>query len=101
MSYLECPYCEHDCGDYFDDCHESNVEYEHECEECGKNFIFTIEYDPTFSGFKADCLNGGEHEYEPICGVPKEAFENRYRCKNCSKEIRKESSDNSEKGNTQ
>lgn len=34
MNNLYCPYCDHDCGDYFDDQYEQNVDYEHECEEC-------------------------------------------------------------------
>jgi|LGOV01.1.fsa_nt_gb hypothetical protein len=82
----ECPYCEHDCGDYFDDCHSPDTEYEHKCEECGKNFIFIIDYYPTFSSYKADCLNGGEHNWKKICGYPVEYFENRMRCADCGKE---------------
>lgn len=87
MSYLECPYCEHDCGDHFDDCYEQDVEYEHECQECGKNFIYIIEYSPNFTGHKADCLNGSDCDFQPICGYPKEYFENKRRCSMCSKEI--------------
>lgn len=87
MSYLECPYCEHDCGDYFDDQHTPDVEYEHECDECGKIFIFVIDYYPTFSGHKADCLNGADHNYEEMCGCPKEYFLNKRKCSMCSKEI--------------
>lgn len=83
MSYLECPYCEHDCGDCFDDQHEQDVEYEHECEECGKKFMFTINYYPSFSSNKADCLNGGEHQWEKIDGIPVEMFKDKYRCSQC------------------
>ena len=88
MNELECPYCGEDLGDYVDDCHESDVEYEYECSKCGKSFIFIIEYYPCFSSYKADCLNGGEHEYENMIGAPEEAFKGRKRCKNCNKEIR-------------
>lgn len=81
MDKLYCPYCDHDCGDYFDDMHDSNVDYEWECEGCEKSFIFTIEYDPTFTGHKADCLNGGEHKWENST-IPKG---NHYRCADCGK----------------
>lgn len=87
MSDLYCPYCDYDCGSYVDDCHEQDVEYEHECPKCDKNFIFTIDYDPNFSSHKADCLNNGKHNYEKIIGSPKEYFKNRRRCSMCSKEI--------------
>ena len=90
MSDLYCPYCDENLGDYVDDCHEQDTEYEHECPECKKNFIFTICYHPSFSSEKADCLNGAEHEYEPIAGIPEEFFKNKYRCKMCDKRITKD-----------
>ena len=86
MSNLYCPYCEHDCGDYVDDCHEQDTEYEYQCPECNKNFIFTIEYEPNYSSSKADCLNGGEHDFKPIIGYPTEYFKNKVRCSMCGKE---------------
>lgn len=93
MNNLYCPYCDHDCGDYFEDMHKSDEEYEWECNKCGKNFIFIIEYYANFSGHKADCLNGGEHKWKKICGVPVEAFENRRRCADCGKEKKINSDD--------
>jgi DNA-directed RNA polymerase subunit RPC12/RpoP len=87
MNNLTCPYCEHDCGDYIDDCHEPDTQYEYTCPECDKNFIFSISYYPTFSSEKADCLNGAEHNFEKITGYPIEYFENKRRCSMCSKEI--------------
>ena len=86
MSYVQCPYCDHDCGDYFDDMHDPDVDYEWECEGCGKIFIFVISYTPSFSERKADCLNGGKHDYEPICGAPREFFKDKYKCTDCGKE---------------
>lgn len=90
MNNMYCPYCEHDCGNYFDDCYEANTEFEYECPKCKKNFIYTIEYYPTYSSHKVPCMNGGEHEYEKIEGCPAEYFKNKYRCKHCSKRIIKE-----------
>ena len=101
MSYCECPYCGHNCGDYFDDCHEQDVEYEHECENCEKNFIFTISYYPSFTESKAPCLNGEGHKFSQICGVPEEAFKDKYKCDYCGKEetIKKDALQvNNEKG---
>ncbi len=87
MGDLYCPYCDENLGDHFDDCYEADTEYEHECSKCEKNFIFTISYYPTYSGEKADCLNGAEHDYQKINGIPREHFENKRRCSMCSKEI--------------
>jgi len=87
MNSLHCPYCDEDLGSSVDDYHESDTYYEHECLKCGKNFTFTISYDPYFSSYKADCLNGEEHDFKEIIGVPKEYFKNRRRCSMCSKEI--------------
>jgi len=69
------------------ECNDVDVQYEHECEHCEKNFVYTIDYDPCYSEEKADCLNGGEHNYEKICGYPVELFENKRRCSMCDKQI--------------
>ncbi len=89
MNDLYCPYCDENLGDYVDDCHEPDVQYEYQCSKCDKNFVFTITYYPTFSSDKADCLNGGKHKYEQINGIPREYFKDKYRCKDCGKEIKK------------
>ena len=89
MSDLYCPYCDHNCGDYFDDQHEQDVDYEHQCGNCEKNFIFIITYYPCFSASVADCLNGADHCYVPVIGSPQEYFKNKFRCKWCSKKITK------------
>lgn len=82
---LECPYCEKEIEDP-DDCHDPNENYEWECPHCEKNFVFSIEYDPSYSSHKADCLNGGEHKLRPICGAPKWYFAGNYRCQDCDHE---------------
>ncbi len=87
MGDLYCPYCDEEIGSHVDDCYEQDVEYEHECPKCEKNFIFNISYSPNFDSWKADCLNGEKHNYEKMCGYPKELFVNRRRCSMCSKEV--------------
>ena len=81
---VECPYCNYDV--------EMDIEHykgyqEYQCPECKKNFEVlaqpTIEYS---NCGKADCLNGGEHEWKPQVGLPKIYFKGRYVCKNCSAE---------------
>jgi len=63
MSDLECPYCGkeqlHIDSDYGQD-----DESEYECEHCEKNFMLHASWEISFSSRKADCLNGGEHNYE-------------------------------------
>lgn len=87
MSDFECPYCgyeidEPDTTDY----HEEGVVYEYDCENCDKNFVFTISYLIHYQTDKAPCLNGQSHVWEKIVGYPEEFYKNEYRCKYCSKE---------------
>ncbi len=89
MSYFICPYCDKECEPSCD-LRDQDVQYEHNCEHCEKNFVYHIDYDPCYSEEKADCLNGGEHNYEPMCGAPKEFFKDKFRCSMCSKEIKKD-----------
>lgn len=83
---LNCPYCRygldvcHDDGQGYDE----NVKHQMNCDKCGKDFVFntiiTFDYEP----FKADCLNGQEHDYEPTACFPKELT--RMRCNMCDDE---------------
>lgn len=87
---FQCPYCdawqEHDFEQG-----KPNELYQTECGECEKRFVFEVEYYPTFSAYKADCLNGAPHNY-----VDKLANDEYYRdyfskwlkCTNCEHEIR-------------
>jgi len=63
MRDVECPYCGHrndvDACDY----HEPEEPYEYACGVCGKNFVLYVVIDITYSGHKADCLNGAEHTW--------------------------------------
>lgn len=69
MNDCTCPYCGLTMDDPVD-CYESDVIYEHECPHCEKNFIFTVGYIRTYHENKADCLNGGEHDYRKTDTYP-------------------------------
>jgi len=87
MSYCYCPYCHQEIEEPYLDEPSIDTTYEHECEKCGKKFVFTIDFSIDYNESKADCLNGGEHDWKPICGCPEEVFKNRRRCSMCDKEI--------------
>lgn len=84
MTELICPYCDETC-EPSPDSNEPNVTYEHECEHCGKNFVYTLEYYAHYSESRADCLNGSEHDWQDIKGWPPEHFTGKQRCSNCDK----------------
>ena len=86
MGDLICPYCDKQC-EADEEARRQDEVYEHECEHCEKNFVYTLWYDICYSEDKADCLNGGEHNYEEICGYPPEVFKNKRRCSMCDKHI--------------
>jgi hypothetical protein len=66
MMDIECPYCgkglniDHDCGFGY----EEGVTHQMECDHCGKSFVFTTHIMYSYEAEKADCLNGGEHDYQ-------------------------------------
>lgn len=72
MSDINCPYCDkeqdinHDDGRGYleDELHRQ------EC-DCGKTFIFTTSLSYYYEPYKADCLNGGEHDWHPTHTYPK------------------------------
>lgn len=86
MVDFNCPYCGEDLG-HPDDCKETDQTYDWTCDKCNKKFVFTLNYSVDFTTSKADCLNGGEHNYTKIVGYPTEYFENKRRCIMCDKEI--------------
>lgn len=81
---LECPYCEHECEPLEN--REPDTNHEKECRNCGRTFVYEIEYEPYFSSWKAPCLNGKAHNYKPIKGFPEEFFKNKKRCSFCGHE---------------
>jgi len=71
---IDCPYC----GHYQDINHDDGFGYtedelhEMECENCEKSFVFTTSIIFHYMGYKADCLNGSEHNYEAQTCFPRE-----------------------------
>lgn len=85
MSEIECPYCEKGCG-YPDEHQDEGVPVEMQCPHCNMNFVYYAEYSVDYDSEKAPCLNGEEHKWEPMIGVPEEFFKDKYRCKFCQEE---------------
>lgn len=86
MDSVECPYCgseeeiNHDDGFGY----EQDVTHQMQCSNCEKHFVFTTYVSFSYSAEKADCLNGGEHDYQPTHTYPKAAT--RMRCAMCDDE---------------
>jgi hypothetical protein len=82
MFDIECPYCGHEqdvCRDDFG--YEEDKRHEVECEECEKRFVFTVFVTHTFRPAKADCLNGGEHQWKMSSTIPRRF--SRWCCTTC------------------
>ena len=80
---VKCPYCEKYVELDIEEHYEGYSEYE--CPECNMNFEVFAE--PTIRytvGYKAECLNGGEHQWKQHIGYPKWYFTGKYLCRTCS-----------------
>ena len=84
MNGIECPYCGKDQGDPDEHTQEEYVEMK--CFDCGKNFVYYASYSVHYHSEQAPCLNGGGHQWEKMCGLPKEYFKDMYRCNFCKTE---------------
>lgn len=85
MTDLNCPYCnaEQDVDtEYYDG--QEDTRYEHECSECKKVFVYTMQTHFTFEPYKSDCLNGSQHKYKLTKTWPKEF--SRMQCEDCHDE---------------
>jgi hypothetical protein len=85
---LVCPYCGAEIGDAWDigDGKEGDLG-KIECDECNKKFTASRHVHFSYSSEKAPCLNGeDEHQWDKVCGAPKEYFEGMFRCTVCGKE---------------
>ena len=91
MSDADCPYCGAEIEINHDDGYGYNEDqvYEQDCGFCLKTFAYTASISVDHSAHKAECLNGGNHNWEPMINYPKR-WPDAKRCKNCGKEDRGE-----------
>ena len=87
MSDVECPHCFHEieiCTDDGFGTDESET-YEQKCPHCESTFALRVCISLTYSASKADCMNGGEHNFrvnkKNPWNIGKEL------CMDCGKEI--------------
>jgi len=77
MKDIECPYCgeeqdiDHDDGKGYGE----SERHQQQCSKCEKTFIFTTYISFSYTPYKAECLNGGDHEYYPTHTYPTEFTE--------------------------
>jgi hypothetical protein len=88
MSDMQCPYCGADQEVCHDDGHgyTEGVKHEHTCSSCDKTFVFETSIVLYYEAFKADCLNGAEHELKFLKSWP--AQYSRMGCIHCGYERR-------------
>ncbi len=73
MSDINCPYC----SKAIDICHDDGYGYEEDekyqqtCSCCDKTFIYTASVAIYYDAEKADCLNGGEHNFKETTTLPR------------------------------
>ncbi len=85
----ECPYCGEDVEINHDDGYgyEESQLHEQECQKCGKLFAYTTAIMLHHTAYKADCLNGGAHNYKPVVHAPR-CWPAWVRCADCGQDIR-------------
>jgi len=87
MEEVDCPYCGHTQKENHEGW-EQDVNYETQCQECDKYFMYNASFSINLWAFETPCLNGEKpHDWQPIHGYPKELFENKRRCSYCSEEM--------------
>ena len=70
----ECPYC----GAEEEICHDDGYGYSEsekhnqECGHCGKTFVYNTSIVFYYDTEKAECLNGGEHQFKATATCPRE-----------------------------
>jgi len=86
MAKIICPYCGKEQGADHDDGHnyEEDELHQMECCKCEKYFTFYTYVSFSYDAYKADCLNGGEHKFQPTHTYPKVCT--RMRCPDCGEE---------------
>lgn len=91
MYDIECPYCgkpqeiNHDDGYGY----EEDQQHSQQCRDCEKTFVYTTSISYYYEATKADCLNGGDHKYQPVKHYPS-SWPDWKRCAECGDEHRGE-----------
>lgn len=85
---IKCPYCEHEQDICHDDGYgyEESIAHQQQCGKCNKHFVFYTSISFYYEVEKADCLNGGEHDWKPTRTYPKEFTD--MECNMCEKRRR-------------
>ncbi|WP_299076627.1 hypothetical protein [uncultured Paraglaciecola sp.] len=84
MSDVECPYCGQEqevCQDDGHGCEDGKV-YEEQCGFCEKYFALTPSISFDFYSKKADCMNGGVHDWRVNQHIY-DGYKQYRRCNNC------------------
>lgn len=86
MEDVKCPYCDADQEINHDDGYgyEEDEVHQQQCSECDKHFTFTTSISYYYDAQKADCLNDGEHDFNPTHTTPVEYT--KMRCSMCDEE---------------
>jgi len=80
---MTCPYCGKEIEiDFYE--HEEDETYQHECPFCEKQFVYNVFITFSCDTRRADCLNGGNHDYQLTNTYPKEF--SKMRCSMCGDE---------------
>lgn len=82
MTDLICPYCDTE-QEASPDIHEPDAAHDHECVECEKSFKYYIEYTPHYTAWKADCMNGGDHDWRDVHSTARIAYKGVKQCRGC------------------
>jgi len=83
---VKCPYC----GSEQEICHDDGYGYEEdrihtqECSKCEKIFTYRTRISFDYEASKADCRNGGEHDFQKTNTYPPEFA--KLRCSVCGEE---------------
>ena len=82
---VECPYCEKNIDINHDDGfgYEEGVKHQTECPYCEKSFVFETAIVYYAEPQKADCLNGGNHDFKLTSTFPREW--SKMECSMCGK----------------
>ena len=86
MKDINCPYCgaeqyiDHVDGNGYGE----DEKHQQQCSNCEKTFVYTTTISFYYDADKAECLNGGEHDFQPTHTSPREYT--MMRCAMCDEE---------------